>query len=349
MVKLGWKAGPEQFEPNALLDYAIAAEQAGFEAVDASDHFQPWSESGQACFIWTWLGAAAARTKNIILGTGITCPILRYHPAVIAQAAATLGAMAPGRAYICVGTGEALNEYAATGYWPGYDERRERLAEAVQLIRELWTGKEVTFTGTYYETRKAKLWTLPKEPIPLYVSTMVPESAEFAGQVGDGLITVGGEKPEVYQKILKNFEKGAQAAGKDPAKLPRLIELNVEYTDDKQAAIEAQKKYWAGTFIPALYDQKIYTPAMSAKNGQSVGSDTIMQKALISANADEHVKFIQQYIDLGFTQLFFHSASPDQRKFLEAYGREVLPKVRQAQSQKSRTGPREPSMVKMGS
>jgi coenzyme F420-dependent glucose-6-phosphate dehydrogenase len=135
--------------------------------------------------------------------------------------------MAPGRVFLCVGTGEALNEYAATGMWPGYTERQERLAEAIQLIRQLWSGEEVTFRGTYYQTRKAKLWTRSDRPIPLYISSMVPNSARFAGKHGDGLITVGGQQPEEYRQILRNFEAGAQEAQKDAATMPKLIELNV--------------------------------------------------------------------------------------------------------------------------
>ncbi|MFI5273668.1 MAG: TIGR03557 family F420-dependent LLM class oxidoreductase [Ktedonobacterales bacterium] len=332
--QLGWKAGPEQYAPNELLDYAIAAEQAGFDSIDVSDHFQPWSEAGQACFTWTWLGAVAARTSKIALGTGITCPILRYEPAVVAQMAATLGVMAPGRAYLCVGTGEALNEYAATGMWPGDEERQERLIEAISLIRKLWTGDEVTHEGVYYVTRKARLYTRPEQPVPLYVSSLVPESSLFAGQCGDGMITVGGQQPEHYQQMMQNFARGAQAEGKDPAEMPKLIEISVAYTDDEQAAIEARKKYWAGTFVPALFDQKIYTPKMSAQNGAAIGADTIKRQSCISANPDDHVKFAMRYIALGFTTLFFHSAGPDQRAFIESYGRDVLPRIRQAIGQR---------------
>ena len=328
-IQLGWKAGPEQYPPNELLDYAIAAEQAGFETIDCSDHFHPWSESGQACFTWTWLGAVAARTSRIHLGTGVTCPILRYDPAVVAQMAATLGVMAPGRAYVCVGTGEALNEYAATGMWPGYEERQERLIEAIDLIRELWTGEEVTHEGVYYETRKARLYTRPKQPIPLYVSTLAPQSAVMAGHCGDGMITTGGQPPELYQQILENFARGARAEGRDPATMPKLIELGVAYTGDEQAAIAAREKYWAGTYVPALFDQKIYTPAMSAKNGQAVGPDTIKRSSCISADPEAHVKYALRHLELGFTTLIFHCAGPDQRAFLEGYGRDVLPRIRQ--------------------
>ncbi len=328
MLQLGWKAGPEQFPPTELYEYAITADRAGFDLLDVSDHFSPWSEAGQAAFTWTWLGAVAPQTRNIHLGTGVTCPILRYHPSIIAQAAATVSCFAPNRTYLGVGTGEALNEYAATGMWPGHEERQARLAEAIEVIRALWSGKEITHDGKYYQTRKAKLYTPPASPIPMYISALVPESAAFAGKYGDGLITVGGKQPDIYREILKSFENAARQSGKNPAQMPKLIELNVDFTNDVETAIQYQKKYWAGTFVPALFDQKIYTPKMSAENGEAVGSDTIKKAGCISANPDDHIKFIQQYIDLGFTHLIFHSSLPDQRAFLEAYGREVLPRLR---------------------
>lgn len=329
MLKLAWKAPPEQYPPLEMLDYAIAAEKAGFDALEASDHFHPWSDDGQASFVWTWLGAVAARTSKIEMGTGITCPILRYHPAIIAQAAATLATMAPNRAFLAVGTGEALNEYAAVGKWPGYNERQQMLTEAIQLIRELWTGEETSFAGTYYQTKKARLYTYPPQPIPLYISTLVPESATFAGQFGDGLITVGGEEDDTYKQILKSFEQGARQAGRNPSKAVKMIEINVAYTEDEQGAIEMHKKYWAGTMIPALFDQKIYTPKDSAKNGKTVGNDTIKQKVCISADPETHIQNAQRYIDLGFNYIIFHSPGPDQAAFITGYGRDVLPHLRE--------------------
>jgi coenzyme F420-dependent glucose-6-phosphate dehydrogenase len=330
MFLLGWKAGPEQYPPTELLDYAVAAEQAGFDTLNVSDHFQPWSEAGQASFTWTWLGAAAARTSRIHVGTGLTCPILRYHPSIIAQAAATVSALAPRRFFLAVGTGEALNEYAATGMWPGYQERQDRLEEAIELIRSLWRGEQVSFEGKYYKTRKARLYTPPASPIPLYVSTLSPQSAAFAGKHGDGLLTTGGKQPQMYQALIRNFEQGARDAGKDPAQMPRLIELNVAYTQDIEGAIRDQLKYWAGTYVPALFDQKIYSPAMSQQNGEVIGADTVKKTGCFSSNPDDHVKFVQQYIDLGFDHFFLHAAGPDQRAFLKDYARDVLPRLRAA-------------------
>jgi coenzyme F420-dependent glucose-6-phosphate dehydrogenase len=329
MLQLGWKAGTEQYPPDELLDYAVAAEQAGFDSIDASDHFHPWSERGQACFVWSWLGAVAARTRRIVLGTGVTCPTLRYHPAVIAQAAATMACMAPERFYLGVGTGEALNEYSSTGQWPGYNVRQEQMAEAIELIRALWAGEKVTHRGTYYQTRQAKLYTRPAKPVPLYISTMVPNSARFAGKYGDGLITVGGKDPGTYREIIESFDAGAREAGRDPGEMTRMVELGVAYTDDEEAAIEHRKDYWAGTFVPALFTERIYTPALSEENGKVVGSDTVRQSVCISPDPGDHIKWAQRYIDLGFNHLIFHCAGPDQRAFLEGYGRDVLPRLRQ--------------------
>jgi coenzyme F420-dependent glucose-6-phosphate dehydrogenase len=329
MLKLGWKAGTEQYAPEELLEYAVAAEAAGFDSIGVSDHFHPWAEKGQACFVWTWLGAVAAKTEKIILGTSVTCPTLRYHPSVVAQAAATVACFAPGRFFLGVGTGEALNEYSATGQWPAYKARQNQLAEAIDLIRALWSGEKITHRGPYYQTRQAKLYSRPNDSIPLYVSTMVPNSARFAGKCGDGLITVGGEEPDTYRDIFQNFEAGAREAGKDPSRLPRIVELAVAYTDDEEKAIEYRQAYWAGTFIPALFTERIYTPQMSEENGKAVGSDVVRQGVCISADPEAHIQCAQHYIDLGFDHLFFHSAGPDQRAFLEGYGRTVLPRLRE--------------------
>jgi coenzyme F420-dependent glucose-6-phosphate dehydrogenase len=327
MVQIGWKAGAEQYPPGELLEYAIAAEKAGFTSIDISDHFHPWSEDGQATFAWTWLGAAAARTEKIELGTGVTCPILRYHPAVIAQATATLASLAPGRVYLGLGTGEALNEYAAMGLWPGYSERQAMLKEAITLIRQLWTGEEISFSGDYYETHKARIYTLPSKPIPIYISSLTPGSAEFAGTYGDGLFTVGGKPPQLYQQIFKNFDKGARAAGKDPTDMPRLVEIHAHYTDNIDAAIQEQLKYWASSYIPALFDQKIYSPGMAQENGEVIGPDIVKKMSCFSTNPDDHIKFVEQYVNMGFNTIYMHCGGPDQRSFIENYGKHVLPKL----------------------
>lgn len=328
MLQLGWKAGPEQFPPVELMEYAVAADQAGFDFIDVSDHFNPWSPDGQACFTWTWLGAAATHTQRVILSPGVTCPILRYNPAIIAQAAATVTHFAPNRFWLGVGTGEALNEFAATGEWPDYAERRDRLAEAIDLMRALWSGEEVTFEGEYYQTQKARLFTPPVSKIPIIVSALVPHSALFAGRYGDGLWSTGGKQPEIYKGIIENFEKSARDVGKDPSQMPRIVELTVGYGNDINSSIQEHIKYWASTHIPALFDQKIYTPKMSQENGEAVGPDTVKKTGCFSSNPEDHIKFAQQYIDFGYDVLVFHCAGPNMRSFIESYARDVLPQLR---------------------
>jgi coenzyme F420-dependent glucose-6-phosphate dehydrogenase len=335
MVRIGWKAGAEQYQPTELLSYAVAADKAGFDLLDVSDHFHPWSEAGACGFSWTWLGAVAVQTSKLALGTGVTCPILRYHPSIIAQAAATLDAMAPGRAWLGLGTGEALNEYAAMGEWPGYTERQARLTEAIDLIRALWSGQEVSHHGHYYQTRKAKLYTPPTRSIPIILSTLVPQSAAYAGKHGDGLITTGGKPPELYQQIIKNFEMGAREAGKDPTRMPRMVELEVAYTDQVDEAIQEHLKYWASTHIPALFDQKIYNPTMAQENGEVVGPDSVKKAGCFSSDPEKHLQFFQQYVDLGFDTLICHFAGPDMPGFIERYARDVLPRVRTLKSRQA--------------
>jgi len=328
MVQLGWKAGPEQYAPVELLEYAAVADRVGFDWIDVSDHFNPWSEEGQASFTWSWLGAAATQTKRAVLSPGVTCPILRYHPTVIAQAAATMTHFAPNRFALGLGTGEALNEFAATGQWPSYAERRERLIESIELMRGLWSGEQVTFEGKYYQTHKAKLYTPPVSPVKIIFSALAPHAAEFAGKYGDGLWSVGGKQPALYKEMIQNFEESAKQAGKNPATMPRLIELNVAYTENVDAAVQEQLKYWAGTYIPAMYDEKIYTPKMSQENGAVVGADTVLKTGCFSPKIEDHIKFAQQYVDLGFDCLIFHCPGPDQRGFLEGYAKDVFPKLR---------------------
>jgi len=227
----------------------------------------------------------------------------------------------------CTGTfvSRFRHRRSATGLWPNYQIRQAQLAESVQLIRALWKGDPVSYSGTYYKTRKAKLYTRAETSPPIFISALVPSSARFAGRYGDGLITVGGESPETYHEIMKKFASGATEAGKDPDALPRMIEIAVDFTDNEEQAIEARKAFWAGTFVPALFTERIYTPALSEQNG----ADTIRETVCISSDPAAHIKIARHYMELGFDHLIFHSAGPDQTAFLEAYARHVLPRLRQ--------------------
>jgi len=221
-----------------------------------------------------------------------------------------------------------MNEYPTTGIWPGYNKRQDMMREAIGLMRLLWRGDEVTFNGEYYVTRKAKLYTMPRGHIPIYISSLVPNSAFFAGYYGDGLITVANPH-EVMKGIISNFEAGAWKAGKDPEMMPKQVEIWVAYTDDTDAAVKMFKQYWAGTMIFATHLQNIYTPEMVAINGMVVGEDVIKNRQCISSDPEVHAKFVQRFIDMEFDRLYFHSAGPDQYEFIESYGRDVLPIIRE--------------------
>ena len=245
-VRFGYKASAEQFGPAELLSYAEQAERAGFEIVAVSDHFQPWRHhGGHSPAALPWLGAAAERTSRATLGTSVLTPTLRYEPAVIAQAFATLGCLAPGRVFLGVGTGEAMNETPVTGgEFPGRKERRLRLAEAIDLIRRLWSEERVDFDGEYYKTARATVYDRPEQPVPIYVAASGPLAAKLAGRKGDGFICTSGKDPALYEELLANVAAGAEQAGRDPAALRRMIEIKVSYDRDRERAL-ANTHWWA--------------------------------------------------------------------------------------------------------
>src|SRR5581483_4575515 len=229
-IRLGYKASAEQFGPAELLDYSILAEQRGFDSVFVSDHFQPWRHSGgHAPFSLAWMGALGARTSRVLIGTSVLTPTFRYHPAVIAQAFATLGVLFPDRLILGVGTGEALNEVPATGLIrPEPKERTARLKEAVALIRQLWSESRVSFEGTFFRTRNATIYDKPERPVPIYVAAAGPLMAKYAGQAGDGFICTSGKPWTLYSEtLLPNLEAGVRTSGRAAGSFERMIELKV--------------------------------------------------------------------------------------------------------------------------
>jgi coenzyme F420-dependent glucose-6-phosphate dehydrogenase len=338
MIVLGYKAATEQFAPNQLLDWAVEAEQAGFDAIDASDHFHPWRDDDVHCsFVWSWLGALGARSRQVYFGTGVTCPTLRYNPAVIAQASATLAVMFPGRFWLGVGTGEALNETATTGLWPSYPERYERLVEAVQVIRRLWNGERLTFRGRYYQTRDAYLYDRPKQPIPLYIAGSGEDAARLAGHDGDGWITTGGAGSlDHYQhKLIPAVDRGARAAGRDSSQVLRAVELAVVVAPNQEAGLK-EARLWTGSMYPNRAKYGVYDPRDMQRVGKLIPDQEIASHWFISGDPDEHVQLAERYLDLGFTHLFFHAPGPNQRAFIQFYGQNVLPKLRQRYGQAQR-------------
>ncbi len=314
----------EQFPVPELVSLGAAAESAGFDVLATSDHFQPWqANEGHAGLAWVTLGAIGQQTQRVWMGPTVTCPTLRYNPAVVAEAFATLSALYPGRIFLGLGSGEALNEQAATGAWPRWRERWDRLLEAVTIIRQLWTGAASRHKGIYYAV-DAKLFDTPVEPIPVLLAANGPKAMKLAGEHGDGLIT----DPQTWQQYKDEWESGARSAGKDPAAMPVLVEAFVVVGDQGDA--QAAAKLW--NFIPRAFKgyHNIPNPAQIERRAQAeLPLPQVFADWTVSTSPDAHLRNIKKLFDSGATIVNIHSGQQDQRKVIEFYGREVLPHVRE--------------------
>jgi coenzyme F420-dependent glucose-6-phosphate dehydrogenase len=329
-LKLGYKASAEQFGPRTLLNFAVEAEQCGFDSVWVSDHFQPWRHTnGHSPFAFSWLAAVGERTQRVLLGTSVLTPTFRYQPAVVAQAFGTLGSLYPDRMILGVGAGESLNEVAVTGIqWPAPKERLARLREAVELIRKLWTEDFVTFDGEYYHTRNATIYDRPEKRIPIYISASGPVAAKFAGRAGDGFICTSGKGDELYRdKLLPALAEGAKAAHRDPATIEKTIEVKVSFDTDRQRAL-SDTRIWAALALSAEDKAGIEDPREMERKAATV-ADQAHRRWLVSSDPEEHLEQIRPYIELGFTHLVFHAPGEDQSRFLQLYSKEILPRIRQ--------------------
>ncbi len=327
-VRIGYKASAEQFDPVTLLEFAVEAERAGLEIVAVSDHFQPWRHSGgHSPAALPWLAAAGQRTEQAFLGTSVLTPTLRYHPSVVAQAFATLGCLTPGRVFLGVGTGEAMNETPVTGgEFPGRKERRLRLAEAIELIRLLWTEERVDFEGRFYRTRKATIYDRPDEPVPLYVAASGPLAAKLAGRVGDGFICTSGKDPALYEELLGKVAEGAAEAGREPGGIRRMIEVKVSYDRDRDRAFENTHP-WAALALTPEQKEGIEDP-IEMERVADANLDQAPSRFICSDDPEEVVERIAGYAELGFDDLVLHAPGTDQRRFLEQFGQDVLPILR---------------------
>ncbi len=326
MAIIGYAAMGEQFHPTEIIDYSKAAEANGFGALMISDHFHPWVPSqGQSPFAWALMGALGEATK-LRFGTGVTPPGWRYHPAILAQAAATLEAMYPGRFYLGLGAGEALNEHVTGMYWPEPVTRLEILAEAIEVIRKLFTGKVVKHKGANFSLESAKLYTMPAKPPPIYVATSGPVNAERTGRTCDGIITVGAADEKI-KMLLERFEKGAREAGKDPATMPRIIQLHVSWAGSDEEAVQQAVKEWpnGGMNFPK---QDIRNPEDFEAMAKLVRAENFKGRVLSSADLGAHQEHVQHYADLGFSEIYVHNVGRNQKEFIEAYGREVIPQIK---------------------
>jgi coenzyme F420-dependent glucose-6-phosphate dehydrogenase len=330
MLRLGYKASAEQFAPRRLLDFAILAEQAGFDSVAVSDHFQPWRHTdGHAPFAFAWLGALGERTSRVLMGTSVLTPTFRYHPSVVAQAMATLAALSPGRVMLGVGTGESLNEVAPTGLqWPDFKERYARLREAITLMRQLWREDFVSFEGEYYRTHSATVYDRPPGGIPLYVAAGGPQVARYAGRVADGMICTSGKGAELYRdQLLPALVAGAVAAGRDPEAIDRMIEVKVSFDTDLDRARE-DTRIWAALALPAEDKVGVEDPREMERRAAALPIERAASRWIVSNDPEEHVARIKPYVDLGFNHLVFHHPGDDQARFIELYERQVMPLLR---------------------
>lgn len=328
MGSIGYAASFEQFHPNELLAWCGLAEQNGFSVVTASDHFHPWVPSqGHSAFVWSWMGALGATTK-LRFGTGVTPPGYRYHPAVLAQSAATLEAMFPGRFFLGLGAGEALNEHIVGGYWPEAPARLERLVESMDIISKLFTGKVVKHRGKYFNVESAKLYTMPDAPPPIYVATSGPIMAGRTGKLADGIITVGAAD-EKLNMLMGRFEKGAKDAGKDHTKLARILQVKVSYASTDQEAIDSAVKEWpnGGMNFPKA---DIRTPEDFEAMAKLVRPENFKNRVLTTADLELHTAYLQHFIDLGFQEIHVHNVNRGQDEFIRIYGEKVIPNLKWA-------------------
>ncbi len=326
MGRIGYAASMEQFSPSALLTYCRQAEEQGFTTVMASDHFHPWVPSqGQSGFVWSFMGALGA-TTSLRFGPGVTPPGYRYHPAIIAQAAATLEEMFPGRFYLGLGAGEALNEHIIGQYWPEAPVRLERLMESIEIIEQLFSGKKVKHRGTHFTIESAKLYTLPPSPPPIYVATSGPIMAYRTGKFTDGIILVGAAD-EKLRMLVQRFEQGARDAGKDPATMPKMIQVKVSYAPTLAAATEAAVRDWPNGGM-AFPKADIRDPEDFEAMAKLVRPDNFKNRVLITPDPDEHVAYLQHFLDLGFDEVYVHNVGREQEPFIKLYGEQVIPKLR---------------------
>ncbi len=319
-MQLGYSLSSEEHGPNDLVRHARRAEEAGFTFALISDHYHPWTDrQGQSPFVWSVIGGIAHSTQRLRLGTGVTCPTMRIHPAIVAQAAATAAAMMPGRFFLGVGTGENLNEHILGKHWPPPDIRLEMLVEAVQVIRLLWQGGTRSHRGKHYVVENARVYTLPEQPPPIMVAAGGPRAAEAAGRIGDGFIGVA---PKA--ELIKKFEE-AGGVGK-----PRYGQLTVCWAPDEAQARRIAYEWWPTAAIKGELSQELKLPAHFEQAAGMVTEGDVAKAILCGPNPDRHIAKIKEFFDAGYDHVSIHQVGPDQEGFFRFYQREVLPRLLQA-------------------
>lgn len=317
MVKIGYHSSHEQFKPSQLINYVQQAEQAGFNLSLSSDHFYPWSEAqGQSGFAWSWLGAALQATPN--LSYRVVCaPGQRYHPAIIAQAAATLAEMFPNRFWLTVGSGQALNEHITGDKWPTKSDRNARLKECVDIIRALWNGETVTHHGLV-SIEEAKLYTRPEVQPLIIGAAITAKTAEWLGSWADGLITTS-RPPEQLKEVVDAFRRGG-GEGK-----PMILKVQLSYHSDEKIAKEGAFEQWRNNIFQSQVLSDLKNPEQFDAMGEFVTMEEVEGNVRISADPQQHIEWLRKDIELGFDELMLHNVNREQEQFIDVFGKEVLP------------------------
>jgi coenzyme F420-dependent glucose-6-phosphate dehydrogenase len=315
-MEIGYALSSEEHRPLDLVRHAQRAEESGFGYALISDHFHPWTDrQGQSPFVWSVIGAIAESTETLRLGTGVTCPLIRTHPAIVAHAAATAAAMMPGRFFLGVGTGENLNEHVLGDRWPSASERRELLEEAVELMRRLWDGQLTSWEGAHYRVVDARLYTLPEELIEIVVAAGGPEAAELAGRIGDGLVATA---PEA--ELVEAFER---AGGQGP----RYGQLTVCFADSEEEARRTALEWWPNGGLRGPLGQELALPSHFEAAAAMVDEESIAEAVVCGPDPDAHLNGIREFAEAGFDHVYVHQVGPDQDGFFDFYPTEILPEA----------------------
>lgn len=329
-IAYGVALGSERFKPASMLEQAIAAEQAGFDAICTSDHLAPWWDPAAgppaACGNpWVWLGAAGQATHRVSLGTAVTAIVHRYNPVVVAQQIATVEALCPGRAFLGVGSGEAMNEVPAGMQWPSVGEQLARTEEALTIITRLLDRETVDYEGRYFRTKAARLYLEFERRPPVYMSAFGPEAAAIAGRLADGVWTLA--DPQRAPAVIAAYRRAAEQAGREPGEI--ILQGMASWAQDDAAALESSRE-WKGTLVDEHYTEPIYDPAEVGANGSKQVSDTKFKTmGLIASDPDQHVRKIKAMEQLGATAVVIMNVSgADPLGMLRVYGEHVLPQLR---------------------
>jgi G6PDH family F420-dependent oxidoreductase len=315
-MRFGYFLSCEEYTPAQLAAQAVAAEEAGFEALWISDHFHPWNdEQGQSPFVWGVIGALS-QACTLPVTTAVTCPTVRMHPAIVAHAAATAAVQLEGRFVLGVGSGEALNEHVLGDPWPSTDVRLEMLEEAVALMRELWKGDFVTSSGTHYDVDTARIYTLPDEPPPVYVSGLGPKATSLAARIGDGYIST-----QTDRELLDQFK--SESGGK-----PAMAGTKAAYAPTQDEGIDLAHRIWANAGLPGELAQVLPSPRHFEQASQLVTREMTAGSAPAGPDPQVHVEALKKYVEVGYDEVYVANMGPHYLDMIDLYGREVLPSLR---------------------